>query len=291
MTSTHFPRFAASGFGGKVARAAALGAALLIAGALPAGAETIEVYSSGSLRPFLPASVVKDAGLPEGTQVKATFGGGGLLRERLEKGEHADIYMSASTLGPRALVESGNALIGPIPLARNHMCLIAQRGLGVTPVNLLDKMLEPKVRISTSTPIADPGGDYSYEIFDNAEALRPGATKILKDKALHFSGDPTQPPPEPGHTATGSLFLRDKIDMTVSYCSNASALVKEIPSLISLPFPKSLDPAPISGIAVLTTKQIAWKLVLFLLSEKGQKLGTDAGFEPIAKKLDEPAGP
>ena len=67
--------------------------------------------------------------------------------------------------------------------------------------------------------------------------------------------------------------------------------MKEIPSLISLPFPKSLDPAPISGIAVLTTKQIAWKLVLFLLSEKGQKLGTDAGFEPIAKKLNEPAGP
>jgi ABC-type molybdate transport system substrate-binding protein len=192
-------------------------------------------------------------------------------------------------VGPRALVESGKALIGPIPLARNHMCLIAQKSLGVTPDNLLDKMLEPKVRISTSTPIADPGGDYAYAIFDNAEAFHPGATRILKDKALHFMGDPT--PPEPGHTATGSLFLRDKIDMAVSYCSGAPALLRELPSLISLPFPKSLDPAPISGIAVLTTKQIAWRLVLFLLSEKGQKLGADAGFEPIAKKLDEAPRP
>jgi molybdate transport system substrate-binding protein len=39
--------------------------------------------------------------------------------------------------------------------------------------NLIAKLLDPSVRLATSTPIADPGGDYAWNVFDKAEAVRP----------------------------------------------------------------------------------------------------------------------
>ncbi len=47
------------------------------------------------------------------------------------------------------------------PFARNRMCVAALVRLGPTANNLLDRMLSPDVRLATSTPGGDPGGDYA----------------------------------------------------------------------------------------------------------------------------------
>jgi molybdate transport system substrate-binding protein len=39
----------------------------------------------------------------------------------------------------------------------------AAAGLGVTPTSLLDRMLDSSVKLGTSTPKADPSGDYAWE--------------------------------------------------------------------------------------------------------------------------------
>ncbi len=55
---------------------------------------------------------------------------------------------------------------------------------------LLDTLLDPGERLGTSTPRADPSGDYAWELFDKAEAMRPGAREILVGKARKLTGGP-----------------------------------------------------------------------------------------------------
>jgi hypothetical protein len=82
------------------------------------------------------------------------------------------------------------------PFARNTLCALAQEDLEVSRNNLLDVMLREDVRVGTSTPVADPSGDYAFELFDKAEAVRPGAAEALKAKALQLTGGPDSPQPD-----------------------------------------------------------------------------------------------
>ena len=50
--------------------------------------------------------------------------------------------------------------------------------MAITSRNLLERMLDKDVKVGTSTPKADPSGDYAFEVFRKAEASRPGAQKI-----------------------------------------------------------------------------------------------------------------
>ncbi len=59
--------------------------------------------------------------------------------------------------------------------ARNRLCALVRPGLAVTPATLLEQMLSPNVKVGTSTPKADPSGDYAFEVFAKAEALKAGS--------------------------------------------------------------------------------------------------------------------
>jgi molybdate transport system substrate-binding protein len=67
---------------------------------------------------------------------------------------------------------------------RNRLCALARDTVGLTPDNFLDRLLDPSVRLATSTPGADPSGDYTWAMFARAETVRPGAQAILQTKAL-----------------------------------------------------------------------------------------------------------
>src|SRR5215468_7962418 len=74
--------------------------------------------------------------------------------------------------------------------ARNELCALVREGLTVSSETLLDVLLDPKVRLGTSTPKADPSGDYAFALFAKAEALKPGAKAALEAKALQLTGGP-----------------------------------------------------------------------------------------------------
>jgi hypothetical protein len=57
----------------------------------------------------------------------------------------------------------------------------------VTGATLLATMLSGDVRVGTSTPGANPSGDYAWALFDRAEAVRPGAASALRTKALQLT--------------------------------------------------------------------------------------------------------
>lgn len=71
----------------------------------------------------------------------------------------------------------------PVVFARNRLCALAAPGVEVTTETLLDRMPEPGVKLGTSTPKADPSGDYAWQVFARIlvlpESLAVGASYAL----------------------------------------------------------------------------------------------------------------
>ena len=245
-----------------------------------AQAQTVEIYSAGSLRGVV-SEVTKEAASAFGVHVKASFGGSGSLRERIEKGEKPDLFLSADVGSPRKLQAEGRTVVPVIAFARNRMCIVSRRSAEVTPTNLIDRLLAKDVRVKTSTPIADPSGDYAWAIFDRIEAMRPGSGAILKEKAQALM-DIKATPATPTQSAAAALFASHQIDLSITYCSGFPALQKEVPELTSFPVPPRLDPHPLYGLAVLSARPEALRLALFLVSEQGQAIIAKEGLVPLA---------
>src|SRR6185437_6357509 len=250
-----------------MATLAAIASATAANGAQP---QTVEIYSAGSLRGVV-GDLTKEAASAFDTEVKGTFGGSGSLRERIEKGEKPDLFMSADVGSPRKLEGEGRTVVPVIAFAHNQMCIISRQSAGVTAKNLIDRMLAKRVRVKTSTPIADPSGDYAWAIFDRVEQLRPGSGAILKGKAQALMSVKATPA-TPTQSAAAALFASHQIDMTLTYCSGFPALQKEVPDLTSFPVPPQLDPHPVYGMAVLSDKPGVLRLALLLMSERGQAI-------------------
>ena len=128
-------------------------------------------------------ALAKEPGLLTGSSITPTFASAGLLKDRIKAGERPDLFLSADMASPRELAAEGRAIVPPIAFARNHMCLFANRTLGITPDNLATRLFAGKLKIRASAPIADPSGDYAVAIFDRLDKLHPGAGKTLRDQA------------------------------------------------------------------------------------------------------------
>jgi molybdate transport system substrate-binding protein len=263
---------------------AGLGLGALVSIGSAAEPATVQIYAAGSLRGVV-SDLAAQAGPALGIEVKSSFGGSASMRERIEKGEPADLLMSADLGSPEKLEAQGRTVVPAIAFARNRMCIVSRKAAGVTTANLINRLLAAKTRLKTSTPIADPSGDYAWSIFKRIEALHPGAQAILEKKA-QASMTLVATPATPTQSAAAALFATHAIDMSITYCSGTAALEKEMPELTSLVVPANIDPHPIYGVAVLSSKPEALRLALFLLSEKGQAIIGRQGLVP----LTDPAG-
>jgi ABC-type molybdate transport system substrate-binding protein len=254
-------------------------AALLLAIALPAMAQSpARVFAAGSLRAALTqaAAAFKAQG---GGDVAFEFGPSGLLRDRLAHGGHADVFASANMEHPHSLVQLGMATDART-FARNRMCALTRERTGVTTKNLLERMLHPAVKIGTSTPRADPSGDYAWEIFRRAERVRTGAYEMLSRKALPLVGGPETPEPPSGRTLYGMLMADGKADIFLTYCTNTRAAASEDLSLVSIDLPEELSVGADYGVVVLNEAGAAGRaFAQFLLGPGGQRILVDAGFD------------
>ena len=256
------------------AMAIGIDAAPVHADPVSAHPQTVEIYSAGSLRGVV-GELAKAAAADFGIEIKATFGGSGTLRERIEKGEKPDLLLSADLGSPRKLEAQGLTAVPAITFARNRMCIVSRPAAQVTPSNLVDRMLAKETRVKTSTPVVDPSGDYAWAIFDRIDALHPGAGATLKAKARMTTA-------ASAGSSTGALFASGRIDMTITYCSGVANLRKEAHDLASFPVPSRLDPHPVDGMAVLSGRAQAMRVALLLLSEKGQAMIARQGLVPVS---------
>jgi molybdate transport system substrate-binding protein len=243
----------------------------------PGLADTLRIYAAGSLSAAF-QEMVRAFPAPPDAVAPPFFGPSGVLRGKIEAGDAVDVLASADMAQPRRLAHPGQPVI---MFTRNRLCALGRTTLGLTEDTLLARMLDPAVRLATSTPGADPGGDYAWAMFARAEAVHPGAQAILQAKALKLVGGPNTPPPIPGHGAVQSVFLSDSADIMLGYCSGSAAVIKEVPGLTSIAVPSALAVEPAYGMIVLSDQPLAARFALFVMSEQGQAILQRHGFDPI----------
>ena len=239
--------------------------------------DALRIYAAGSLRSafedMLPAFRAESNISPQ-----ATCGPAGMLRQRIEGGEHADVFASADLGQPQRLAAS-NRYLPVVLFARSAMCMLGRSTLRLTETNLLDQMVDPKVRLMTGTPKVDPGGDYALAVFDRAEQLHPGVGSALRAKAKRLAG---AGPHLPGKDAIASMFLSGRADIVLGYCYSAEAERRATSGLVVIHLPPALAVTPEYGITVRSDVPGAMRFALFVMSERGQTILKAHHFAPVA---------
>ena len=255
--------------------------ATLVPAAFPVqAADAIRVFAAGSLR-----AAMTELALAYSADASARptfeFGASGLLRDRLVKGEPADVFASANLEHPRALVEAGLARV-VVTFTRNRLCALASSRVTAGSDTLLDALLDPANRLGTSTPRADPSGDYAWQLFDKAEAIRPGARAILAGKARKLTGGPQTRPPPSDRSIYTMMVETGEADLFLTYCTNAALARRENPSLRVIDLPDTLAVGADYGIAVLNgAPASADAFVRFVLGSDGQRILAAHGFAKV----------
>lgn len=236
----------------------------------------VQLYAAGSLRGAL-TEVARQFEADTGQRVALTFGASGLLRERIEKGEPAQVFASADMDHPLRLARTGDWET-PNVFARNQMCVLAAPAVKATSDTLLETMLRPEIRVGTSTPKADPAGDYAWALFRRADELRPGAFALLDAKALKLTGA-ADAPKLPSEGNTYALIMGEgQADLFVTYCTNAVTVQRETPTLKVISVPPDLQVAAHYGLTARQDDTAAAQLMQYIVSPPAQAVLQRHGF-------------
>lgn len=257
---------------------AVLVALLALTQPLSASAESVTLYAAGSLKAAL-SDMAASYGQIYKTTVTTKFGPSGLLTEAIEKGEKPDVFASANMNHPEKLAAGGWG--GPVVLfTRNQLCALAQANVDVSSDNFLYTLLDNKVRVGTSTPKADPSGDYAWELFKKADAVKAGSFATLSGKALQLTGGPDSAKAPEGRNTYGWVMSEKKADVFLTYCTNAVLAQKEVPDLKIVRIPEDLNVGADYGMLVRgDASGEAWRLAMYIMSPAGQKILKEYGFE------------
>jgi ABC-type molybdate transport system substrate-binding protein len=258
-------------------------AAALIGTAGAAGAHDrapVRLYAANNLKGAL-SEIVTAYRTSSGAEVETVFDSSGLIRNRINAGEHADIIASADFIVPESFAADGRA--GPVVLfARNQLCALTSPSVSISPAHLLETMLDPNIRIGTSTPTADPGGDYVWEAFQKADRFAPGAFAQLDRKAARLIHGPGSPPVPAGSEPMSYWVETGRVDIFLYYCTAAIAAQRRTPQLKVVPFPAELAVVAEYGLTVLHSEPDrearAAQLALYLLSSGAQATLRKYGF-------------
>ncbi len=243
----------------------------------PVSQAAVQVHAAGSLRGVLTA-IAKDYEASTGQAITLTFGASGLLRERIEKGEGAQVFASADNDHPQRLARQGGWQ-APTPFVRNTLCALTSEKINATPATVLSTLLRPDVRVGTSTPKSDPSGDYTWSLFEKAEALQPGAYATLNAKALKLAGASDSPKAPEGRGTYGWIMDTGQADVFLTYCTNAVAAQQEVPRLKVVSLPPELQVGAVYGLTVRTTAPpAAAAFASALLAPKAQAMFSRFGF-------------
>lgn len=239
---------------------------------------TLRVFAAGSLTAAL-TMIVQVFHQTEGITIQLETGPSGVLRERIESGAKADLFLSANLDHPDNLVAAGSA-VQVIPFARNECCLYGHFEPAKDLQGLIDLMLAPRLRLGTSTPGDDPGGDYAFEVFKRVETQRPGAYRQLSAKAFQLVGGRSSKPAPAGKHAVQNLFEQGLIDLFLGYYTSALIVKSRLDGISIQKFPEAIRVETVCGLARLASAEpAADRLVDLLLSQTGAAIFRQHGFK------------
>jgi len=200
--------------------------------------QSLKIFAAGSLRGALIelSQIFLDK---FNIEIFLEFGPSGVLRQRIEKGEAIDIFLSADQSHPQKLVDIGK-FKEQLCFAQNEVCLYGYFSPEKTIENIINILLNPKLRLGTSTPGDDPGGDYAYKVFKLMDTIIPGVYQSLSLKALNLVGGKNSKQPPKGQHPVLNLFQENKIDLFLGYYTSAIMIQKKLKSISIQPLPEPL---------------------------------------------------
>lgn len=187
---------------------------------------------------------------------------------------------------PQALAQEG--LAAPVQtFATNQIVAVVRSGFGqtVSPSNLLSVLLDTSTRIGTSTPVADPLGDYTQQIFQKADAIMPGAAATLEAKRDELVANPSAPAvPAGANSLVYFLDTTQTVNIFISYVTSAVQARAIDPALQIVYLPRDLTvPAPF-GLTVLSgASPDGQQFAQYILSPPGQQILASYGFIPSCR--------
>ncbi len=244
-------------------------------------AQEVKLVAAGSLTDAFNALIAEYA-TSHAVHIDTIWGPSGVLRDSLEKGEAFDIFASAAL--PHAQSLSDDAISGPSVLfVRNALCAVVPEVSAVTSETLVDFLLKPQTRLATSTPKSDPGGDYTWRLFELIDKTHSGAYAALSGKAQQVFGGATTTSPVNGRHRL-SLALDDGLaDIVIYYCSAGHQMTTQSTGKYKmLSLPPELAVGAEYGLTISTkASRAAIDFALYILSPKGQKVLKEFGFIPV----------
>lgn len=234
---------------------------------------TLHILAAGSLRgvwPDLMTAFHHQSGLKTDTH----FGPAGLLRQRIEQGERCDLFASANLQHPAALLQCGLALQTG-KFTANSLCLTARRDVVTEIDTWLSLLQRDDLRLATSTPLCDPSGDYTWQLFDNIEQVYPGRGERLKQKARQLVGGVDSLTVPIGQLAAQWLIDHQHADLFIGYASYAPRL-RPYPHLQVLSIPEPFNILAEYGWAAFTRS--AEPLATFLSTTEARAILQQHGF-------------
>jgi molybdenum ABC transporter molybdate-binding protein len=246
-----------------------------------AAAQIVSLYAAGSLRAAL-SDVAAAFDAAAGFRVEGKYGPSGLLRQEIANGARAHVFASANMEHPQSLHDAGKS--GPVTMfARNTLCALTRPDLDATSTNLLTKMSDLRIRLGTSTPKADPSGDYAFAVFARAEALMPGVRAALETKALLLTGAADSAKPPAGRNVYGWHVAEGRADIFLTYATNAIEARKQNPDQVMVPLPDELAVSADYGLTVINgAPPAAHEFAKFVLSADAQAILGRHGFTKAA---------
>jgi molybdate transport system substrate-binding protein len=231
----------------------------------------MQVLAAGSLRTVWTSLM---AHFPQPAQT--LFGPAGLLRERIEAGEPCDLFASASLAHPQALLAAGRAL-AVLPFASNQLCLTVRREVWREGDDWFSLLTREGLRIATSTPGADPSGDYTQELFTRMGS----AGESVRRRAQALVGGRDSAPIPPGKLAAEWILRSGNAEVFIGYASYGEKL-RQMDGLKVLDIPPPFNPRANYACAVISPQ--AQPLADFLQSVQAQAILHQAGFSAYSRE-------
>lgn len=184
----------------------------------------LTVRAAGSLRPVWP-SLMSLFTQQSGIAVETQFGPAGLLLARIEQGDRVHFFASANLAHPQRLLARGLAQRVET-FTSNRLCLTAHREKVKPHSSWLSLLCDPTLQLGTSTPHADPSGDYTWQLFGQIEKTHPGVGERLRQSALTLVGGPDSQAVPQGELAAAWLITSGRCDLFIGYASYAGLLAQ-----------------------------------------------------------------
>ena len=233
----------------------------------------LTIYSAGSFRYAL-LEITGAFKQCNEVEIECIFGPAGLLKTRIMEGELADVFISANSETVSAL---GSRVFQQQVLTYNQLMLTTKNKLEFQR-DTLELLFDDQYRLATSTPVYDPCGDYTWQLFDLIEKDYPEQGKRFKSKALKLvGGTENQVVIPPGEMASHYLLKNDYADMMLGYAHYQTRL--ENAGMLCHTLPSEYDIRAEYVLAMLNDTELTQRFYQFLLGETAQEIIRKNGFK------------